>query len=73
MLKRGREPLVDFFLGLYLVGFLICGATVRRRPAEIALLWPLAILILFIAMAIAVIDLTLEEIEHRRLYGPRER
>lgn len=64
--------MVDFFLGLYLVGFLICAATVRRRPAELALLWPLAILILFIAVAIAAVDLAVEEIEHRRLYGPRE-
>jgi hypothetical protein len=35
-------------------------------------LWPVAILILLIAMVIAAVDLTGEEIEHRRLSGRRE-
>jgi len=65
--------MVDLLLGLYLVGFLICAATVRRRPAEIALLWPFAILILLIALAIAAVDLSLEEFQHRRLSGRHER
>lgn len=61
---------MDLLLGVYFVGFAVCAATIHRRPAEIALLWPIAILIVFIALAIAAVDLTLEEIAHRRVSGP---
>ena len=63
--RAWQRSLGDFLLGIYLVGVVICAATVRRRPAEIALLWPVAVLILFIAVAIAAIDLAFEEIARR--------
>lgn len=58
---RGGEHLLDLLLGLHLVGFVVCAATVQRRPAEIALLWPIAILIIFVALAIAAVDPVLGE------------
>ena len=70
--RAWQRSLGDFLLGIYLVGVVICAATVRRRPAEIALLWPVAVLILFIAVAIAAIDLAFEEIAQRRLSDPHD-
>lgn len=54
---------VPVLIGVYFAGVVLCGAAVRHRRIEAALLWPLLAALFLAALAIAAFDVAAEQSE----------